>query len=81
MPSSPTWLGDHPAEARELVRAGLSAEVRREMSAAIVASAWHRLRFTDRISQAQFETLVGEARSVGFLPRTIPLDRLFSAKP
>ena len=76
-----TWLGPHAEEARELVRAGLSAEVRREMPAAIVASAWRRLRFTDRVSQAQFETLVGEARSVGFLPRTIPLDRLFSGKP
>ena len=75
------WLGTHSAEALELVRAGLSAEVRREMSAAIVASAWRRLRFTDRVSQAQFETLVGEARSVGFLPRTIPLARLFSMKP
>jgi NitT/TauT family transport system substrate-binding protein len=75
------WLGAHPDEARELVRAGLSAEVKREMPAAIVASAWRRLRFTDKITQAQFEALVGDAQSVGFLRDAIPLDRLFSGKP
>jgi NitT/TauT family transport system substrate-binding protein len=51
------------------------------MPAAIVASAWRRLRFTDKITQAQFEALVGDAQSVGFLRDAIPLDRLFSGKP
>ena len=76
-----TWLGAHPDEACELVRAGLSAETRREMSAAIVTSAWRRLRFTDQTSPAQFASLVTDAQSVGFLRDAIPLDRLFSRKP
>jgi NitT/TauT family transport system substrate-binding protein len=75
------WLNAHPDEARALVRAGLSAEMKREMSAAIVASAWRRLKFTDRVTQAQFDALVGDAQSVGFLRDAIPLDRLFSRKP
>lgn len=75
------WLGEHPDEARELVRAGLSAEVRREISATLVASAWSRLHFTSTVQQAQVEALVGDAQSVGFLRDAIPLDRLFSRVP
>jgi NitT/TauT family transport system substrate-binding protein len=74
-------LNEHPDEARAQVRAGLSAEMRREMSAAIVASAWGRLKFSDQVTQKQFEALVTEAQSVGFLRNAIPLDRLFSAQP
>ncbi len=76
-----SWLNAHADEARALVRAGLSAEMRREMSAAIVTSAWRRLKFTDQVTQAQFDALVGDAQSVGFLRDAIPLDRLFSRKP
>jgi NitT/TauT family transport system substrate-binding protein len=75
------WLNEHPDEARAQVRAGLSAEMRREMSAAIVASAWGRLKFSDQVTQKQFEALVTEAQSVGFLRNALPLDRLFSAQP
>jgi len=76
-----TWINAHGDEARSLVRAGLSAEMRREMPAAIVANAWRRLRFTDAVSQAQFDALVRDAQSVGFLRDAIPLDRLFSRRP
>ena len=38
------WLNAHPDEAKALVRAGLTAETKREMSSAIIASAWRRLR-------------------------------------
>ena len=75
------WLASHPDEARDQVRAGLSAEIKREMSAAIVASAWRRLRFTATVTPAQFSALVGDAQSVGFLRNAIPLDRLFSGRP
>jgi NitT/TauT family transport system substrate-binding protein len=75
------WLNAQPEQARALVRAGLSAEIRREMSAAIITSAWARLKFTEQVTQAQFTVLVGEAQSVGFLRNAIPLDRLFSKKP
>lgn len=75
------WLNSHPEEAREVVRAGLSAEARREMPRAIVDGAWKRLHFTGAVTQAQFEALVAEAQSVKFLRDSIPLDRLFSGKP
>lgn len=73
------WLNGHPDEARAEVRAALSAEMRREMSAAIVASAWSRLKFSDEVTPAEFAALVAEAQTVGFLRNAIPLDRLFSA--
>ncbi len=75
------WLNEHPDEARAQVRAGLSAEMRREMSAAIVASAWSRLRFSGEVTQQQFAALVSEAQGVGFLRNAIPLDRMFSGRP
>ena len=64
-----------------MVRAGLSAAVHREMSAEIVAGAWHRLRFTAELRPAQIGGLVADAQSVGFLRDALPLDRLFSGKP
>jgi NitT/TauT family transport system substrate-binding protein len=75
------WLNAHPAEARAKVRAGLSAEMKREMSNAIVTSAWRRLRFSDQVTQKQFELLVADAQRAGFLRDAIPLDRLFSGQP
>lgn len=75
------WINEHPDQAQARVRAGLTAEMRREMPAAIIANAWRRLRFTDQVAQKQFDALVGEAQSVGFLRDAIPLDRMFSQKP
>ncbi|HUJ44730.1 MAG TPA: ABC transporter substrate-binding protein [Opitutaceae bacterium] len=75
------WINTHEGEAREIVRAGLSAEVHREMAAGLVASAWRRLHFTAELTPAQLEGVVADARSVGFLPDALPLDRLFSRKP
>lgn len=75
------WLGEHPGEAQGQVRAGLNAEMKREIPAALVAGAWRRLKFSDQVTQKQFEALVAEAQSVGFLRNAIPLDRLFSGQP
>ncbi len=75
------WINTHPEEARAQVRAGLSAEVKREISATLVASAWRRLTFTDKVAREQFESLVKDAQSVGFLRDALPLDRLFSREP
>ena len=75
------WLNTHDEEARALVRSGLSAEVRREMSAAIVANSWRRLKFTSDVTRAQFESLVVDAQSVGFLRTSIPLDRMLARTP
>ena len=76
-----TWLNEHPDEARAQVRAGLSAEMKREMSNAIVTSAWGRLKFSGQVTQKQFEALVADAQGVGFLRNAIPLDRMFSGQP
>jgi NitT/TauT family transport system substrate-binding protein len=75
------WLNEHPEEARAQVCAGLSAEMKREMSPTLVAAAWRRLKFTDQVTQKQFEVLVTEAQGVGFLRNAIPLDRMFSHQP
>jgi len=75
------WINAHPAEARELVRAGLTAEARREMPAELVAASWSRMRFTNEIAPAALEAFVTYARSAGFLRNSIPLDRMFSKKP
>ena len=75
------WLNAHPEEAREQVRTALSAEFKREVSKGLVESAWKRMKFSDQVTQKQFEELVADAQSVGFLRNSIPLDRLFSAKP
>lgn len=75
------WLNAHPAEGRALVRSGLSADTGREMPEAIVNNAWRRLKLTAKASRPQFESLVGDAQSVGFLREAIPLDRLFSNQP
>jgi hypothetical protein len=42
-----------------------------------MGSAWKRLRFTDEVDPRQFTILVEDARSVGLLRRSIPLERLF----
>ena len=75
------WINAHPADAQKLVNAGLTAATGRPMPAALIASSWHRLHFTDQVSPARFDALVADAQSVGFLRDAIPLDRLFSQKP
>lgn len=75
------WLNAHPAEAQEMVRAGLSRAVRKEMPAELVARAWPRIRFTAELTPAQLESFVRDARSVGFLRDAIPLDRMFPVLP
>ena len=76
-----SWICAHGAEARALVRAGLSAEMHRDFPAALVESAWRRLRFTADLAPQQITGVVADAQSVGFLPNAIPLDRMFSGKP
>ena len=75
------WINAHSDEAKAQVRAGLSAAVRREVSAELVAAAWSRLHFTDRIEQGTMEKIMTDAQTTGLLKAPIPLDRLFSGKP
>ena len=75
------WLNAHPDEAKAQVRTGLSAAVRREVSAGLVAAAWSRLHFTDRVEQRTMEKIMADAQTTGLLKESLPLDRMFSGKP
>lgn len=75
------WIAAHPDEAQAQVRAGLTAEVKREISATLVAAAWSRLKFTDRADPAVLEKFVADAQAAGVLKRSHPLDRFFSGRP
>ena len=75
------WINAHPDEAREQVRTGLSAETRREISATLVAAAWSRLHFTDKVEAAVLEKFMADAQTAGLLKQSQPLDRLLSGKP
>jgi NitT/TauT family transport system substrate-binding protein len=70
------WINEHPDEARELVRAELKELTKREFPEETAAQAWKRLKFTGDVSRAQFDALVTEAQSVGFLRDSYPLDQL-----
>lgn len=61
------WINAHPAESQELIRAELKEITKREVPASLIAGAWPRLKFNSEISRAQFDALVVEAQSVGFL--------------
>ncbi len=73
------WITAHPAEAQAQVRAGLTAETRREIPAALVAASWARLHFTDRVEPVVLETFMAEAQAAGLLKRTLPIGRMFEA--
>ncbi len=75
------WINAHPDLAREKVRAGLSAETRHEISATLVAAAWSRLTFTDKVEPAVLEKFMADAQAAGLLKQSLPLDRFFSGKP
>ena len=70
------WIGEHPTEAKELVRAELKEVTKRELPAATADRAWPRLTFTSEVSRPVWDTLLSEAKSVGFLKEATNLDRL-----
>ncbi|MBA4138689.1 MAG: aliphatic sulfonate ABC transporter substrate-binding protein [Opitutus sp.] len=75
------WINSHGAAAKEQVRLGLGAEMRREVPPPLMDAAWPRLKFTSELKKAQLSELVKDAQSVGYLRDAIPLDRLVSGKP
>ena len=70
------WINEHPAEAKDLVRAELKELTKRDFPAETVDKAWSRLTFTSEISRGPFEALVTEAQSVGFLKGLPDLGKL-----
>ncbi|HEV7867415.1 MAG TPA: ABC transporter substrate-binding protein [Chthoniobacteraceae bacterium] len=71
-----TWINEHPAEAKEMVRAELKVLTKADFPAEVSDRAWTRLKFTSEVSRAPFETLVKEAQSVGFAKGTPDLGNL-----
>ena len=72
------WINANPAEAQRLVQRGLTEEVRREIPRSLVESSWRRLTFSNEIELSSLETLVDDARALGFIRGNVSLDRLLS---
>jgi NitT/TauT family transport system substrate-binding protein len=72
------WINAHPAEAQALVQRGLSDAVRREIKLELVVAAWQRLTFTSDITLDSIESLVGDARQLGFIRGNVDLSQLIS---
>jgi NitT/TauT family transport system substrate-binding protein len=70
------WIRAHPAEAKALARAELTALARRDMPAPLLERSWSRLRFTDAVSRASLEEFVKDAREAGFIRDAVDLGRL-----
>ena len=67
------WVNSHPAEAQALVQRGLSDEVKREIKLELVVAAWQRLTFTSEITLSSIESLVTDARQLGFIRGDVDL--------
>jgi len=75
------WINTHPAEAQALVQRGLSDEVKREIKLELVVSSWQRLTFTSEITLSSIESLVADARQLGFIRGEVDLARFIQIKP
>lgn len=70
------WINEHPEEAKEMVRAELNELTRTAIPAGVADRAWPRLRFSADVSLPEFEELLREAQSAGFLKGSTKLSRL-----
>ncbi len=75
------WVNAHPAEAQALVQQGLSEVVKREIKLELVVASWQRLTFTSEIKLESIESLVGDARQLGFIRGEVDLARFISISP
>lgn len=67
------WVNAHPAEAQALVRKGLSDEVKREIKLELIAASWQRLVFTSELTLDSIESLVSDAKQLGFIRGEVDL--------
>ena len=72
------WVNAHPTEAQALVQRGLSDEVKREIKLDLVVAAWQRLTFASDISLSSIESLVTDARRLGFIRGEVDLSHLIA---
>ncbi len=70
------WIRDNPAEAQQMARDELAAELRGTIGPALVERAWKRIIPTSEVSRPALEKFVADAKSVGFLRGAPELTRL-----
>ena len=75
------WIADHPDEAKAMVRAELKELTKRDLPEQLADRAWPRLTFSSEIAKADFDAMVAEGQSVGFLKSVPALDRLIVVLP
>jgi NitT/TauT family transport system substrate-binding protein len=72
------WVNAHPDEAKKLVNAELKEITRRQMSAELLDRAWARLHFTNQIQRQALDSVLADAKSVGFLRHATDLSRILA---
>ena len=70
------WIQKNPDEAQKLVKAELSEEMKKEMSADIIARSWKRIVPTNGVTRDALEKWVASAQKVGFMKNSPDLARL-----
>ena len=73
------WILKNPAEAQKLVKDELTEEMKKEMSAELIAHAWPRIILTNDIARESLEKFVANAQAAGFLRGAPDLGRLIVA--
>lgn len=72
------WIKANESEAQKLVQRGLSEEVKREIKLELVQASWKRLTFTSEITLNSIESLVTDAKGLGFIKGNVDLSQLLS---
>ncbi len=70
------WIIAHPAEARALLVAELTEQLKVAPSDAIIDRALARVELTNEISRPSLEKMAAKAQSIGYLKDLPPLDKL-----
>jgi NitT/TauT family transport system substrate-binding protein len=70
------WIQKNPEEAQKMVKAELTEEMKKEMSADLIAHSWKRVILTNDVSRESLDKFVKSAQSVGFLKDAPDLGRL-----
>lgn len=71
------WIHEHPAEARDLIRAELAELTTQSLSQALLDRALARVTLTDEVAPAALQQMLEDARAAGFLRSAPALDSLF----
>jgi NitT/TauT family transport system substrate-binding protein len=70
------WIQKNPAEAQKLAQTELTEEMKKEMSADLIARSWKRIVPTNDVTREAFEKWVANAKAAGFMKNAPDLARL-----